>query len=227
VKRFHAHDLIGKQGIEYLTQKNYKKLEEAKNESIVDEKTIPHLSTKHKIMVGYLKHMAVSLDAEHVWGSQMALSPSFKLVRLSFSREEILYYDQGHETYIHTVLVSDDLNLVVTGGEDKKALLHDLQTGKTLRVIPMEKGTLGCLFRLGNLIVMGDMDTIRFYDMADRREKWFGKISSKGGNCFCMEVAKKRGANEDDSDKLLLFLGACYSFEITQVEFSGNVIGFK
>jgi hypothetical protein len=140
--------------------------------------------------------MEVSRNGDFIWGIHLTEYPKGKVLRQCFSTGESLLYDYEHEKAALSLLVVKDLKTVISGGSDNKAVLHDLDSGKTTKIIDLQYGYLSCLFRLGNVVGIGDKDRITFLDVLNK--KYMNVIHVKlGGGAYCMLIrgGKSKGGN--------------------------------
>jgi hypothetical protein len=141
-----------------------------------------------------LRAMAVSENGDFVWGIHLTGFYKVVLLRQCFSTGESLLYDYEHKYLALSVLVAEDLQTVISGGLDQKAVLHDLNSGKTKKIIDLQYAGLFCLFRLANVVAIGDEDRVRFFDLVNRKHMDLSYIQLGGGaSCMLTHKGKSKG----------------------------------
>jgi hypothetical protein len=209
VKRFEVETIAESQS---FLEKLFRKKEN------ISEVNLKCLETKKGINMDLLRRMAVSENGDFVWGNHLSEFPKGRVLRQCFSTGESLLYDYEHENIVLSVLVVEDLQTVISGGLDKKAILHDLDSGKTNKIIDLKYGYLTCLYRLGNVVAVGDEDRVRFFDLVNRKHMDVPHIEFKGSaNCMLIREGKSKENNVE------LLVGN-YSPELKQITLVDKII---
>jgi hypothetical protein len=140
--------------------------------------------------------------------------------------EDPLYYDYEHEDVGVAVMVAEDMNLALSGGNDQRTVLHDLRTGQTRHIIPMQNGGLSCIHRLGIYVAFGDENFVWFYDLLEQCQVSMENIQINGLQSLCMQLGKVTGANDGES-KVTLFVGGMDSSTLTLVNLPDSFLPLK
>jgi WD40 repeat protein len=168
--------------------------------------------TKKGIHLNYPKSIAVSENGDFVWGNHIIKDRKCKLLRQCFSTGELFLYDYLHEDLIMSVLVVEDLQTVISGGEDKKAVLYDLDSGKIKQIFDLQYGFLTCLFRVGNVVALGHERRVRFFDLVNRKYMGVPHVQL-AGNAYYMLTRK--GKSKGNNVELLVGNGSPELKQIT------------
>ena len=63
------------------------------------------------------------------------------------------------------LVISEDHNLVLSGGKNQKAILHDMTLGKVLKVFYMDYGDLRSICKFESLVAFVDVHIFCFIDL--------------------------------------------------------------
>jgi hypothetical protein len=190
VKRFDVEAITEGAPENHSSSKDLFGMSQNKKNDIIKELKLKYEVTKKGIYMDFLRSMAVSKNGDFVWGFHVTESRKGKVLRQCFSTGELFLYDYEHQKIVISVSVAEDLNIVISGGWDNKAVLHDMDSGKIKKIIDLQYGDLCCLIQLGNLLVIGDEDRVRLFDMVKRKDMDVPHIKL-GGYAICMLICKR------------------------------------
>lgn len=132
-------------------------------------------------------------------------------------------YKYKHQHLANVVMISERLNLAMTGGLDKKVVVHDLQTGKTLKTFDMKHGNVTSLFRFGSVVAVGDYHSIRFFDLKSQKMMDF-KMKITGKLINCVNVGIKDSEEGCAKEGVLVVGGGRYG-KIDEIRLSQELNG--
>jgi hypothetical protein len=116
----------------------------------------------------FISQLSVSPCGKCIWGVHITEYPKSRLLMQCFQTRKSLLYNYEHQDIVLAVMIAEDLGLAMTGGRDNKAVLHCLQSGKTIKVLDFG---VECLFRLGSVVALAvyDKEQIRFFDLVEQK----------------------------------------------------------
>jgi hypothetical protein len=157
--------------------------------------------TKKGIYVDSINSMSVSKNGDFIWGVHLSESRRGKVLRQCFSSGDSLLYDYQHEDLADTILVVEDLKTVISGGCDQKAVLHDLDSGQTNKIIEFQSASLTCLFRVEDVLVIGNGGRVWFFDMVNAKDRDAPDIQLEGA---CVFMSIREGKSKGNNVELLV-----------------------
>jgi hypothetical protein len=157
----------------------------------------------------------VSSKAEFIWGATMIRESKCRVIRQSFSSDEVLYYGSEHNILGFSITVFEALNSVVTTGYQRKVIIFDFNSGQTRRIININADAM-CLFKMENHLVISSNKLLSFFDMVNEVKVSESKLDNQEGNVLCMGSGLKAQGNGVTSQNVLL-LGFWFSSKITEV----------
>jgi hypothetical protein len=172
-------------------------------------------STTKGIFMEYLKILAVSHDGSKTWGIHVTEFPKCRLLMQDFKTKESLAYNYEHDQLALAVMVAEDLNLAMTGGNDEKTVLHCLESGKTLKVLKLGIGGIGCFFQLGSVVAVSGYNELVFFDLITQKKM---EIHSLKVECSvsCMQISLKKSLKVKYPQPIL-FVGGDESSKLTKI----------
>ena len=146
-----------------------------------------------------VRGLSVSSCGDKVWGCQIQRKVNkkyiSKLMMYDFKKKSHFLYDYEHQRLITLVLFSEAFKLAMSGGLDRILVLHDLESGKTIKRFKMKYGSVSCLLDLGSAEAVGDEHTVRFFALQTREMDPFEVIS--GGAVYQLHESDHRAELPD------------------------------
>ena len=192
-------------------------LSQLKQTGVVNYKTLPFCSSSQGVYINFVRGLCVFFCGNKVWGGQIQKKVNnkhiSKLLMYDFKKKSHLLYDYEHQNLILSVLVSEAFKLAMSGGLDKTLVLHDLESGKTIKRFDTKYGYVQCLFNLGTAVAVGDIHTVRFLDL---QTKEMDEIKVKAGGEFinCMNLSTR---GNDQNNNMALLVGGSKSNKIDKI----------
>lgn len=125
-----------------------------------------------------IKLFDVSNDGNRVYGHHvykqepggfyLYVLPIVKIVAFRLNHRILFFYDYQHKGNIYQIKAVERLNLLVSGGDDHKVVLHDLDSGKTIKVLEFQSG-IRTFKQIGPLFLVKDCKAFLFIDLIRRR----------------------------------------------------------
>ena len=183
----------------------------------MDLETLPFSSSSQGVYLSRIRGFSVSSCGDKVWAGHIIKKVNKKyisrLMMYDFQKESHFFYDYEHQDLILSILVSEVFKLAMSGGSDETLVLHDLESGKTIKRFDMKYGSLLCLFDLGTAVAVGDYDIVRILDL---EKKEMGQSEVKAGvdwiNCMNLSIGGK-----DRNDGMTLLVGGKDSIKIDKI----------
>jgi hypothetical protein len=209
--------ILGEDINEMIKEKDFHSIKgiEADEKNMKNIQDLEFKSTRKGVFICYLKRLAVSRDGSKAWGIHMTESPKCRLLMEDFENGDPLVYNYEHQKLALAVMVAEDLNLAMTGGNDNKTVLHCLHTGKTLKVLNLGIGGIGCFYNLENVVAVGGYKQVVFFDpiTLEKMEIPFVKVEC---DVKCIQIGIKKSPRENRSQPIL-FVGGNLSSKLTKI----------
>jgi WD40 repeat protein len=223
LKKIGMKAILGDEINELIENKDFKTIEkiQADDKDIIDIETLPLMKTPKGVYTDSISQLSVSRCGERVWASYTPQPFKWKLLMQCFRTKKSLLYNFEHRDTVSAVIVSEDLGLAMTGGDDDIAVLYCLESGKTIKVFGTE---VSCLLRVGSIVAVTDHDKeVRFFDLIKR--KMLGVVPVEiGFDVLCMQLCIRKSFKNNQDSQLLLFLGGLESTEITEIILPEEII---
>ena len=109
----------------------------------------------------------VSKKGESIWGEFTTQNVFFKVFAVRLDLYKHFFYIYQHKSYIKFIKPVEDLNLLVTGGNDKKLVLQNLTSGKTIKVFDVKR-TFIDVERIGLFLFISTETTLFFFNLSKK-----------------------------------------------------------
>jgi hypothetical protein len=218
--------ILGEEIDKLIKEKYFQSIKDLKadEENMMDIQDLKVESTTKGLDMSYLRRLAVSDDGSKAWGIHITESPKCRLLMQDFKTKKSLVYGYEHQDITLAVMVAEDLNLAMTGGNDEKTVLHCLRSGKTLKVV-QDFGAIGCIFRLGSVVALNNEnddnenydnhDEIVFFDLITQKQMEILPVKVEC-DVSCMQIGIKK-LPQQNHPQAMLFVGGHDSSKLTQI----------
>jgi hypothetical protein len=219
VKRVEMEEILGEEIGKLIKKGDIQSIKEIKadEQSMKNIQDLQVKSTRKGIFMESIIELEVSDDGSRVWGIHITdyNSCKYQLLMEEFESGKSLLYNYEHQEMTDALIVAEDLNLVITGGEDKKIILHCLETGKTLKVLDLGVGRIPCFYRLGSVVAVAKDKEINFFDLVGKKKMDMLPVKVK---CIvtCMQLSIIKSPEEKNSYQHILFVGGFNSTNLTK-----------
>lgn len=112
---------------------------------------------------------SISKKGDCIWTGYTVKNDFFKIVCIKLNTGKLFFYDYEHKYTVYIIEAVEEFNLLISGGIDQKLILHDLESGRTLKVFDL-KISLFNSKRVKNMMVISTKRHIYFFDL---RKKLF------------------------------------------------------
>ena len=131
-------------------------------------------------------------------------------------------YDYEHCGYGLNVIVLERFNLAISGSFNSGVILHDLESGATIKKIIIENKTLSNLFDLGGVILVELYGDLFFIDLVKKQEIEYIKIKENNISVQCLQMISKK-SKKNRPEKYLL-LTESYPCKLQKLKLSKKII---
>ena len=120
------------------------------------------------------------------------------------------------------LVISEDHNLVLSGGKNQKAILHDMTLGKVLKVFYMDYGDLRSICKFESLVAFVDVHNFCFIDLRTKTRIKNYKVNGPTEYICCSNSNFKTFEKNRKID-LFLFAGYVRFNKIFQIRIPENL----
>lgn len=187
------------------------------NATISELDSIPHLSTSTGIFACLKKQIAISSEGDFVLGFHNVGGIKFRVVREDFVRHKPVFYLYEHQHYGGFVMMSERLNLAVSGAVDEKVVVYNLATGAVLKVFEFQIEMTTCFYRIDYILYVGGKNTLKALSLKSLEQIALPELQF--GCEFALAMSLRRGGIQSQGDfrGVTLFVGGCEHFGVFEV----------
>ena len=217
LKRTKLPELLGQTALNLCEQGNFEKMMNYKSDKIIDEKDITIESNDFEFSIDFPRSIAVSSCGHKVWSFHLTPKDKKKtaVILYNFEKNSTNVYECKHQKHGICILVAEDLDLLISGGDNKKLIIHNLKTRKTIKIIDL-KNNISFFKRLGRLVAIGISNKIVFLDLVSYEILKQQKEQFACTKIMCIETAPVKEENSDKK-KLAIFVAGRKSNEIKKI----------
>jgi hypothetical protein len=218
VKKVHMKHILGEEINQLLEKGDLHPIRgmEAERNAMESVKDLQVKSTSKGVHMDHLRRFAVSRDGSRAWGIHFTEYPKCRLLMEDFEGGDSLVYDHEHQHLALAFIIAESLNLAVTGGRDKKIVLHCLQSGRTLKVLEMGTESVTCFYLFGSVAAVAGKRKVSFLDLITLE---IMKTLPVEVECDvkCMQMGIKKSSKEKEPPFHVLFVGGSSSTKLTEI----------
>jgi hypothetical protein len=172
--------------------------------------------TPKGVFANFTTSLVISHDGDRIWSVRLLKKNKFRLLMQCFKTRKSLFFNFEHKKQVLSVMVAEDLGMVLSGGLDHKVVLHCLYTGKTIRVLKLGIRTIYCFLRLGNVVAIGGKHTVVFYDLPKQKVMEIPAIKTE---CIisCMQLGIEKSSKKLQKNKCILLVGGPESTKLKHI----------
>jgi hypothetical protein len=140
----------------------------------------------------------ISGDGEWVLGKRFNEFKKWEIVRENFETGENVIFDQIHQDFIYTLILHEELGVVMSGANDGLAVLYYWQTGKMKSKIKMNIGLVKSSLLMNTIVVLGGYYTIGCLDLKSGKKAQISqkdKIETECDHVFSIVYTEQRGVS--------------------------------
>ena len=172
----------------------------------VEMKTLPQVCSKLGVICLYKDSLEISSKGE-ILGMHVTEEGKYQLVRQDLETGEILWYDYQHDKSSSSILLFEDNNLVLSGGNDYKLVFYNFRKGEVLKIMAIRIGVVFCLFKMQEIICVGGYKTVKFVDSKSLNEIITNKaIKTECEYVTCIDLRKNGLENKTGENTPMLYL---------------------
>ena len=164
----------------------------------------------------------VSSCGHKIWGVLVIQSSEYhqqsKVIMMDLRTASEMLYDYDHQKLAESVMASESKHVVLSGGIDERLVLHDLSSGKTLRIFDMKYGTLSSLCRFGNTVAIGDQNMIYFIDLESKQKLDTETVTTS--NCMICSIKSAL----DEKEEVSLFVGGVNFGKVDKIRLTKGIL---
>ena len=137
---------------------------------------------------------------------------------IDFKNKSELIYDYEHKALTISIIVSENHNIALSGGHDKKVVLHDLNTGKTIKKFSFDNQSIYGFLLLESIVAVGNKKDISFINLANRKKTQLEKIKFSESYIFGLQTNLDK-VKANHFEQKFLFVGKSGSNKLEQFFF--------
>ena len=164
--------------------------------------TLPHSESQVGVYCEFSRSMAVTTQGDAL-GFHVKTNGRVQIVKQGLNSKACLFFSFKHRKYVSSLRVFERLNLVLSGGVDKKLVTHSLNSGKTLQVLSV--GLVSCIFGVSEFAFSSEDSHLRLVSLkCDKSPQTLQLIKTDCSQVECMQVVP---ALNDQTESTLLLGG--------------------
>ena len=131
------------------------------------------------------------------------------IISENISTNEIIEFEQDHPGELYFVYLCENLNFVISGGENSEVIQYDLMSGKILKKYQMNIGCITACFKYGCLLIIGGNKKIGFIDI--QRRIALHNRTNLLVDCRQVQIISFLDSKEDPSNRFIMVGGIYHS----------------
>lgn len=218
IKRIDFKHIFGGGKSKSIFPKTFKKMH---------QKELPYASTNQNFDIESYKSFYVSLCGQKVYGFSLPEDrerkySQCKVLRFDFQTKQKFFYDYEHKDCGYSIEVSEKLNLLMTGANDGRAILHDLVSGKTVKIFELNDKVVYSLKLLGSFAVCGTLGSLTFIDLIAKKTICEKQNSSEREKIECIQTKQ---SNDLERSDFVLYVGSKNCKDLFEIILPNNFKG--
>ena len=149
----------------------------------------------------------------------------FRVVKEDFVSHKPVFYLYEHQHYGGFVVMSEELNLAMSGAVDEQVVVYNLTTGTVLRVFQLGIEMTTCFCQVGHLVYIGGKNTLRALSLKSLELVPLPELVFGCEFALAMSVKEESIQSQNFLGNIKLFVGGCDHFGVFEVCLPHHISG--